>query len=758
MGKSRLLREIKYLAQVRDLTCLWFDRFRDRDGFDQLKNQLSLPPFHTPEQFFQSALDALRALGPAVLLVDDFQEADPLFCEWLSRLKGSGCRYAILMGWEGALPRDGSTVPPLEGAQVLPLARFNADQIQVFLSEFAAGEGFPQAQVQWLTDFSEGNPLLLGEGIRYLIEHRGEGKLPESVEKLYEGELAKLGSDSRSVLETLALWRDGPTLDQLEISVPMNATVLTALMPSLLIRGLVTRLADAYQPEIRYEISNTALGLLLQGSQEAGSRRKRLARILDHLELGSHPLAELAAYARQAGDLVRLMKYLPELGGYFHRSFQTQKAIQVYQELLPLAGSDEQFAEGVREKLIPLMVLAGRPDEALALFSKKGPVSLADKKLMGWILTRTGRFQEAEALYQQGIQQSDESNPLHPELLNALANVHLQRREAEKAVTLFESTLPPPSVPEEERFRLLGNNNLGLALALVGRIEEARRFETERLDLFRKVGDRHQIAAALSQLGFIELKGERYYQAVAFFKEALALSEELGDYHNILILLDNLITVCQRRGWYAEAIGYLNEATNYRSVVSPPYQQIQSLLKATFLYLTIGLTDLAERSLGRISVYEHDPSFERLRGWVSLARGYYLRSVGEKGKAAALFAGIPADFPNDLPLLLWAYYAGADLAAEQGEWEQAVSQFQAAASRVSDREDEELRLRLRLLELILRLGKALPAEGDPAEKLKELAQECELKGMMELAAECYCPIKDRRAREIYYAIASRLPS
>lgn len=767
IGKSRLLREIKYAAEVQEFRCLWLDHFSEKDGIFQLTQQLDLSSVRSPDEFFQKTIAKLQQGPPLALFIDDLQEADPLFSEWVLRVHQEGLLAALFLGWEGPVPSHGALVPLFQRAKAVPLAPLTRENLKAYIAEVLSDSEKGETWVNSLHEFSSGLPLLVGEGLRYLLEDPQRRRLPLSIERLYGDSLLSLSREALDLLEGLSLWKRPASLEELSRTVSLETPEIVPLIPHLLSKGLVETVSFFENRSIRYRISNAALALVLQERQTQAQREKRTKKVLEFLEAsleagGKASLEELAAYASQSGDVAKARDYLLRLGGRYEASFHTQKAIQSYQEILSrFAEGDPELTSQVRKKLIPLLVLAGRPEEALASFPKESKLDLSDRKLKGWVLTRSGRFHEAEALYQEGILGSSAEDPLHRDLLNALANVYVQTHQVEKAVQLFRLTLPTDSMDDDERIRPLQGNNLGLALALSGEFEEALDFEKKKLALFKKQGDEHQVASILSQLGFIELKAQNLSQATAYFEEALDLSERLGDLHNILILLDNLIIIFQRRGLYREALSIFSKAVNYRSAVSPAYQRVQNHLKGAFLYLTIGLPEPAKFHLDRINALLNDVSSPDLKGWTELAWGYYYRAAGLPEEAARHFEDSIAISREDKEdsLQAWGHYALADLWFEKKKGNEACGEYRKASENLSQLADEELRLRMRLLFLLLQRDGFLQekaAEG-PLERLKQLGEECESKGMAEIAAEAYLAAHDRRAKALYQRIASHLP-
>ncbi|MBI2500678.1 MAG: tetratricopeptide repeat protein, partial [Deltaproteobacteria bacterium] len=759
IGKSRLLHEIKYQAEFKEIPCLWLDRFSQKDAFSQLCKGLELPPSKTAADFFEHSLKTVHKKAPLILFADDLQDSDPLFAEWLAQVQREIGTVCLMLSWQGTLPSHGAFANLFQKAKIHPLPPLSTEEIGLYFTELLGGKKVPPEFEEWLSSFSSGIPLLVAEGARYYLEGKGEGRLPDTIENLYQNNLETLAPEAQTILETTALWRKSITLEELADSSALPMTQLAIFVPSLVERGLLNRQSTFGQMEARYQIPNEALVRLLQQRQKKLLRQKKGKRILHSTQKEKDPsLEDLVAYAFESGEKRWAKRYLLELGSYYQSTFQTRRAIENYKDYLQSFTKDKKGTLEVKKKLIPLLVLAGRPNDALRLFPPREKLSLEERKLMGWVLTRSGKFHEAAEFYVEALQESDDKDPLHSELMNALANVYVQTREFQKAITLFKTTLPSPNTPDKEKFRLLINNNLGLALSLTGQIDEARRFEKEKLELFRKLGEKHQIAVSLSQLGFIELQGQQVTDADRYFMESLSLSKELGDLHNILIMLDNLITIAQRRGRYHEAIQYLEEATRYRNLVSPPYQIIQNYLKGAFLYLNLGLSQTAHDMLCRINSLTSTGPFPGLTAWITLAWGYYYRAIQSHEKAREKFEEVVDQATKTADPLLngWGHYALAEIYLEVRQSERSAAEYQSAA-KLSDRFDQELSLRMQLLNLTLQKKGGLPPEEKLNDRLRELAKTCEQNGLMEIAAEAYAQIPDKRGGTIYQEIASLLP-
>ena len=103
-------------------------------------------------------------------------------------------------------------------------------------------------------------------------------------------------------------------------------------------------------------------------------------------------------------------------------------------------------------------------------------------------------------------------------------------------------------------------NNLGLALQRVGRSEEAITVLQDAAAVFRETGDRHRESMMLGNLGVALTAVGRLEEAITVLQDAAAVFRETGDRHRESIALDNLGLALQRVGRSEEAITVLQDA------------------------------------------------------------------------------------------------------------------------------------------------------------------------------------------------------
>jgi predicted ATPase/DNA-binding SARP family transcriptional activator len=103
-----------------------------------------------------------------------------------------------------------------------------------------------------------------------------------------------------------------------------------------------------------------------------------------------------------------------------------------------------------------------------------------------------------------------------------MAGSHYQ--EGDRLLHAALAAAPEPTVLRTEALRA------ACALQIrLGRAAQLRTLSIERVEIFEGLGDRHEVAHALDEVGVYEYMAGRYARAATLYAESLALAEELGD-------------------------------------------------------------------------------------------------------------------------------------------------------------------------------------------------------------------------------------
>jgi class 3 adenylate cyclase/tetratricopeptide (TPR) repeat protein len=195
------------------------DRARIVDGITAL---LAGSPAAPEETFFvvRRLLAALAGVRPVVLVIDDFQWAEPLLLDLVEHLVqwGSGVRLLVLVGARPELRDTRSSLVTPGGlvADVMTLAGLDAGAAMRLAANVIGATDLPAAVAAKVLATSEGNPLFVAELVRMMVqegalERQGdrwtigagldELEMPPTIHALLAARIERLRPDERIVLE-----------------------------------------------------------------------------------------------------------------------------------------------------------------------------------------------------------------------------------------------------------------------------------------------------------------------------------------------------------------------------------------------------------------------------------------------------------------------------------------------------------------------------------------------------------------------------
>ena len=121
-----------------------------------------------------------------------------------------------------------------------------------------------------------------------------------------------------------------------------------------------------------------------------------------------------------------------------------------------------------------------------------------------------------------------------------------------------------------------------------GDYEDATRYFTQSLELYRTLDDKKNVAATLNNLGVVATSQGDYERAMAVIKESLAIKAELDDRNGVSIALNNLANLSADRGDYSEARRYLEESVAIQRVFGNRHMLAVSLNNLGYVARCLG--------------------------------------------------------------------------------------------------------------------------------------------------------------------------
>lgn len=185
---------------------------------------------------------------------------------------------------------------------------------------------------------------------------------------------------------------------------------------------------------------------------------------------------------------------------------------------------------------------------------------LADAMWRFWIIR--GHNREGRDVLTRLLDESDASPPggLRARLLRALGTLTFQSGDFVRSEPVLEEALRVAREQADEHELATALTTLGWVAVHLGRTRTGRAFCLEALRLHRRLGDRRGAALARNDLGFRSLFLGSLHEAKDHLRASLRTFEALGDERGVAHLSTNLAIVHGRMGRYEDADTLLERA------------------------------------------------------------------------------------------------------------------------------------------------------------------------------------------------------
>ena len=176
--------------------------------------------------------------------------------------------------------------------------------------------------------------------------------------------------------------------------------------------------------------------------------------------------------------------------------------------------------------------LRGHQEAIVLLGSEEETPLLADVlRWQGSVLRDRGRTSEAEPLYQRSLQLSTklEYPAGRAHAINCLASLAQRRGDLSVAANLMTDSLALAQECGESRLVGMLQQNLGIVADIRGNPAAARAHYLVALRTFEATNDLQPMCWVMNNLGYLNVKEERFEEAEAVFERALGIARARGD-------------------------------------------------------------------------------------------------------------------------------------------------------------------------------------------------------------------------------------
>jgi tRNA A-37 threonylcarbamoyl transferase component Bud32 len=503
-------------------------------------------------QAFSALLEVVGRISrqrAVVIHIDDLQWADRDSVEVLDDLLGSPGRQRLLFVLSFR-SEEVENVPFLKqlieeaatpARRALAVRRFTAAQAAA-LARSTLGEQYPgaAAYAETIARESDGNPFLLDQILRFVLEAAGDGRASSfSLDEMLEARVGQMPDGARELVQVLAI--AGQPIDA---EVAYHAAGLTGderpLVASLEIAHLVrssstTDRIDLYHDRIREHYVQTI------GRPTTRLIHRRLAEGLEDKQVDD-PEALYEHYLG-AGDAVRAAAYAVRTAQVAWEALAFERSAQFYRRALDLAPEPGPDTQAWNIGLGDALSSAGRCGAAATAYLEAATtanesMTLDLERRAGQQLLISGRIDEGLALLGRVLERLGlQFAPSPRRALLAL----LRRRVQLKLRGLHYEERDPADVPAEQLTRIDTCWAIAEGLGLVDNIQGAA-FQTLHLLLALEAGEPYRVARALAmEAGFIASTGSEE-EAVQLLKSAEDMGRRLGS-HSVLGLCKMIDTI-----------------------------------------------------------------------------------------------------------------------------------------------------------------------------------------------------------------------
>lgn len=490
---------------------------------------------------FRELLSALADRHPVVLHLDDVQWSDEDSAALLTALLNGEPTPSILLVASHRDDLDSSntfiqtlsTYAPrgessaLEPIQLGPLTDAEANELIDAIPERDVLSGDARDQI---VREAGGSPFFLRELVYHYLENQDATLQEATLDALIEKRTARLNSQARELLETIALFGRPQSVSRLSRLHQMGAEqgrVIHELRVARLVTVTPTsgeERVECYHDRIRETVADRI------PQPERRGRHLDIARALQTSDSGEFDL--LAEHFAAAGDTENAARYVREAADEAMRALAFERAVELYTQALEYASEGSQEHLVLRRCLADALVHVGRNGDAashfLALASEtEGAEHLEHLRLAAQYRIANGDIEQGLELLEKVMSDAGESIPATPR--KALGRLAWARMRL--AIRGYEfSWSPSNAVDERERAAIDVCWSAGLTLVWVDNFRSAY-FLARCLLRALAAGDPFRVARALClETGFLSVKGESTKEKVLpLLRRAETLAAELDD-------------------------------------------------------------------------------------------------------------------------------------------------------------------------------------------------------------------------------------
>ncbi|MBP1466196.1 tetratricopeptide repeat protein [Candidatus Chloroploca sp. M-50] len=272
-------------------------------------------------------------------------------------------------------------------------------------------------------------------------------------------------------------------------------------------------------------------------------------------------LCEAALERLQGGDTQIHLLALQSMALVYQGLGQPQRAIQIYEEAMPVwrAICDRAGEAITLRGMAEVYQVLGQPQRALALYE--------------------------EALSILRVLCEDD---LIAVTLSGMAGLYMDLGETQRALQILDEALPILRAVGDRSNEAVTLNYMATVYRSKGQPQQALQLYDEALPLVRAVGNRAGEATTLNGMAMVYQSLSQFHRALQFYEEVLPIWRAMGNPTGEAATLNNMATVYQMLGEPMQALQFYEKSLLIRRMVSDLAGEAYTLNNMAELYRSIG--------------------------------------------------------------------------------------------------------------------------------------------------------------------------
>jgi adenylate cyclase len=318
----------------------------------------------------------------------------------------------------------------------------------------------------------------------------------------------------------------------------------------------------------------------------------------------------LAYHYEHSENEPKKREYLVKAGGASQVNYANEAAINYYERVLPMLSGSEQVV--IWRKLGQVMELVGRWDEAEKIYQQAIEQSerLNALQAQADCMTAMGELQRKRGRYAEASLWLDRKQAIYRDLaddvgvgqvLHYKGTVAAHQGEYEQAQNLYAQSLTIRKRLNDQTQIASLLSNMGIVARFQGQYQRARELHEQALKIRRELGDKWAIGVSLNNLGNVAIDQGNFEEARLLQEEGLAIRRAVGDRWAIANALNNLGNLARAQGEYATAISLYRESMEINHELKTPWAISYLLEDMGSLFSLTGHPELSMQLIGAAS-------------------------------------------------------------------------------------------------------------------------------------------------------------